>query len=191
MNLWFNYVTISRLRASTSHFFLQVTGSIGDSHLEPIKKSTRSAKNVSVMKLVPDEERVTLLIVASDGLWDAVDKLPNRSSTFAHYIADHINQIGQIRGAHQILSDDLTRWAASKERDDVTVAVCLHASSLLCPLCIFLLTFCCSSLSNARLSIRAVYLYPSKYYLDCRLSVYFIGVGLSWNECNGRCTRCI
>lgn len=101
-----------------------MTGSIGDNHLAPIKKSTRSAKNVSVIKLVPDKERVTLLIGATDGLWDAVDKLPHQAKTFAYYVAAHLSHHGHTsKGIHQILSDDLTRWATSRERDDVTVAV--------------------------------------------------------------------
>lgn len=78
---------------------------------------------MQVVNLVRDPNQATILVVASDGLWDAVDKLPDKLNTFAQYIADHLLRLRHTKGLYQTLSIDLTRWASGLERDDVTVAV--------------------------------------------------------------------
>lgn len=91
--------------------------------MEPFKKLGRTANNVSVIKLLPDKNRVTLLIVASDGLWDAVEKQPHKESSFSNLVANFLNLYGHAPNANQILSDYLTRWSGSLVSDDITIAV--------------------------------------------------------------------
>lgn len=102
-----------------------------------VKRMRRTANDVSFVRLEPDPKRVTLIIVASDGLWDAVDKLPLKSSSFASFLTDRLNAYGDSDGVNQRLSEDITRWAGSTEKDDVTVGV----SSLLLLSCFYCVLF--------------------------------------------------
>lgn len=67
--------------------------------------------------------RSTIVIAASDGFWDAVEKLVLKSTSVASFIADQLHSYGNREDANRKLSEDLARWASSIMGDDVTVLV--------------------------------------------------------------------
>lgn len=95
----------------------------------PFRRALRRASDVRWIKLLPDSKRVTLLIAASDGLWDVVDRMPQEKSSIAAVVAHSLNQYSGGEQYVQKLSEKLTKWAAVNIADDVTVTVKSYKTS--------------------------------------------------------------
>lgn len=110
--------------------FWSVCRSIGDSYLGAVKRSTSTAHDVRVLRLAPDPQRsrVTVVVLASDGLWDSVQKRLHSTAAFARLVGGRLTSCAAAaaHNLNQRLAEDLTAMAVKTERDDVTVAVSCH-----------------------------------------------------------------
>lgn len=101
---------------------LQLTGTIGDRFLEPLKRSTRNAYSVSSLELTPDTQKATFIITASDGLWDVVDRYKRLGVPFENVLASSLTTMANTPKKVQKLTEGLAVWASRIGTDDVTIS---------------------------------------------------------------------
>lgn len=114
------------MRPKGQQLGLQMTGSIGDRRLEPIKKYSRWAADVRARDLVAKRGVVTVAICASDGLWETVGRKSSDLEAFGRLVIKFLtSQKGDIYtpAAYNRLACHLAVMGGSKKRDDVTVTV--------------------------------------------------------------------
>lgn len=93
--------------------------------LEPIKKSSQRPENVHVVPLEFQRHSVTVVIVASDGLWEAEEE--QKRYRVSRLVSDWLNERDILRTRSSVLSEslaiELTEFARADTQDDITIAV--------------------------------------------------------------------